>query len=155
MRLTIRTSLALRALMYCAANPGQSVRTRDIAATCNVSENHLVQVVHALGQLGLVVTQRGRNGGLRLARPMAEINIGTVVRQLEGSIPLVECHGPPAGDGSDCPLREACRLNGALAAAMAAFYAALERVTLADLIVGNTPLQQQLARDLAPSPASN
>lgn len=144
MRLTTRTNLALRALMYCGANEGRSVRTRDIATACGVSENHLVQVIHALGRQGFIVTQRGRSGGLRLARPMAEIAIGAVVRALEGGIPFVECLGP--GDGTaDCPLRGICRLTCVLADAVEAFYRHLDAVSLADLVAGNHALRDQLA----------
>lgn len=140
MRLTIRTSLAMRALMYCAANPGQIVRKHDIAQACNVSENHLAQVVHALGIKGFLTTQRGRSGGLMLGRPMEEITVGQVFRALEAEVPFAECFGT----SSDCPLRSACRLNCVLAEALDAFYARLDQVTLADLVADNHPLQRLL-----------
>ena len=136
MRLTIRTSLAMRALMVCAANPDRTIRKHDIAETCKVSENHLAQVVHTLGQRGFLATQRGRTGGLRLARPMDQITVGQVFRALEAEVPFAECFTPH----SDCPLVGACRLNCIMAEALEAFYARLDAVTLADLVAGNTPL---------------
>ncbi len=108
MRLTIRTSLAMRALMYCAANPGRTVRKHDIAEACKacrVSENHLAQVVHALGQKGFLATQRGRSGGLRLGRPMQDITVGQVFRALEAEVPFAECFGAD----TECPLRPLAR----------------------------------------------
>ena len=140
MRLTIRTSLAMRALMYCAANPDRTVRKHDIAEACKVSENHLAQVVHALGQKGFLATQRGRSGGLRLGRPMEEITVGQVFRALEAEVPFAECFGADP----ECPLRAACRLNCVLAEALEAFYARLDRVTLADLVRGNGALADLL-----------
>ena len=68
MRLTTRTNLAIRTLMYCAANPGVVVRKSDIAKACDASENHLGQVIHLLAQLKFIVTHRGRFGGMTLAR---------------------------------------------------------------------------------------
>lgn len=140
MRVTIRTSLALRALMFCAVNPGRIVRKHDIAEACNVSENHLAQVVHALGQKGFLATQRGRAGGVTLGRPMQEITVGQVFRALEAEVPLTECQ---AAEGS-CPLRGSCRLRCVLAEALDAFYARLDQVTLADLVEGNAPLESLL-----------
>lgn len=140
MRVTIRTSLALRALMYCAVNPGRIVRKHDIAEACKVSENHLAQVVHALGQQGFLSTLRGRSGGLTLGRPMAEITVGQVFRALEAAVPLTECQ---AGIG-DCPLRGCCRLRCVLAEALDAFYARLDQVTLADLVTDNASLEHLL-----------
>jgi len=48
MRLTIRTNLAMRTLMFCAVNSGRIVRKHEIAVACNSSENHLAQVVNTL-----------------------------------------------------------------------------------------------------------
>ncbi len=138
MRLTTRTNLAMRALMFCAVNDGRLVRKADIARLCNVSENHLALVIHLLGQKGFLQTVRGRKGGMRLARPAREIRVGEVFRALEADVPFVECF---AGGAGDCPLRGACRLSAALEAAVEAFYAALDRVTLADLSCDNSALE--------------
>jgi len=140
MRVTLRTSLALRALMYCAANPDRTVRKHDIAQACQVSENHLAQVVHALGQKGFLTTRRGRAGGMMLGRPMADITVGQVFRALEAEVPLTECQT----EAGTCPLRGGCRLRCVLAEALEAFHARLDRVTLADLVAGNAPLTDLL-----------
>jgi Rrf2 family transcriptional regulator, nitric oxide-sensitive transcriptional repressor len=52
MRLTTRTNLAMRTLMFCAANPGRIVRKSEVATACNASENHLAQVIHLLARAG-------------------------------------------------------------------------------------------------------
>ena len=52
MRITKRTNIAVRLLMYCAVNEGRLVTKSEIASSCNVSENHLAQVINQLGQLG-------------------------------------------------------------------------------------------------------
>lgn len=71
MRLTTRTSLAMKTLMFCAVNTGRIVRRSEIAETYDVSENHLAQVIHHLAQRKFLRTIRGRAGGLTLARPAA------------------------------------------------------------------------------------
>lgn len=141
MRLTTRTNLAMRALMYCAVNPGRIVRKHDIAEACNVSENHLAQVIHALGQKGFLATRRGRSGGLMLGRAMEQITVGQVFREMEADVPFAECFLP---GGGACPLRACCKLKCVMAEALEAFYARLDTVTLADLVTGNDGLQDLL-----------
>jgi Rrf2 family transcriptional regulator, nitric oxide-sensitive transcriptional repressor len=145
MRLTIRTNLALRALMYCGVHNGRLVRTQEIALACNASANHLAQVIHTLGLREFVRTERGRRGGLALARPMHSIGLGEVLRVFETEVPFAECF---SADNA-CPLTPACRLRPAIAAAVEAFYAAFDGLTLADLVEGNDGLAKILAPDSA------
>ena len=141
MRLTTRTNLAMRTLMFCASNPDRIVRKHEVAETCAASENHLAQVIHLLAQKGYLRTIRGRSGGLMLGRAPDQITIGQVFRDFEAVLPFTECF---AGHENTCPLAGACRLKCVLAEALAAFYAQLDRVTVADLVLGNDELQTLL-----------
>lgn len=141
MRLTTRTNLATRVLMFCAVNEGRIVRTAEIAQCCNASVNHLLQVVGLLQDNGFVETLRGRAGGLRLARPMERISIGEVFRIFESGVPFAECFDLQA---NTCPLTASCRLRGFLARAIEAFYHELDLVTLKDLVQGNCGLHALL-----------
>lgn len=142
MRLTLRTDLAMRTLMYCAANAGRKVRKHEIATACNASENHLAQVIHLLGQRGFIQTVRGRSGGLSLGRPMEDIRVGDVFRTFEAQVPFTECF---AETPNSCPLSGFCLLRCALADAVEAFYASLDKLTLKDLVANNTSLHRLLA----------
>jgi len=137
MRLTTKTNLAARILMACAVNEGTTLRSAEIAQTCNASLNHLLQVVNELQAHGFVETLRGRNGGLRLARPPARISMGEVFRVFEAGVPFAECFVP---DTNTCPLSASCRLRSYVARALEAFYHELDMVTLADLTKGNCGL---------------
>ena len=80
-------------------------------------------------QEGLLKAARGRSGGLALAKPAKEYNLGQIVRLSEGAEELVSCSEPP------CPLLACgCRLRSALRRAEEAFFKDLESYTLADLI---------------------
>lgn len=142
MRVTKRTNIAIRVLMYCAANNDRLVTKSEVAQRCNASENHLAQVVNQLGQLGYLKTHRGRNGGLELGRAAAHIRIGEVFRAMEAPVPLAECF---ADVDNTCPLVDACRLRIALADAAEVFYAHLDEVTLDALVCDNEALLQILA----------
>jgi len=146
MRLTTRTNLAMRALMFCAVNPDLTVRKSDIATACNASLNHLGLVINLLGQAGFIETARGRHGGVRLARPASQISIGAVARRLEGDVPFAECFD---AQENTCPLSECCRLRHSLGRALAAFYGTLDAISLADLTEGNAPLHALLEIDSA------
>ncbi len=141
MRITKRTNIAVRLLMYCAVNDDRLVTKAEIASCCNISENHLAQVINQLAQLGYLKTQRGRNGGMSLARAAAEIRIGDVFRDVEGDLPVVECF---ADADNTCPLTDACRLKLALADAAQAFFMALDEVTLNALVCDNSDLIRML-----------
>ncbi|SIO22917.1 transcriptional regulator, BadM/Rrf2 family [Rhodovulum sp. ES.010] len=141
MRLTTRTNIAMRALMYCAVNGQRTVRKSDIATACNTSENHMAQVINTLAHHGFVQTTRGRNGGLTLNRPPEEITVGQVFRVLESGVPFAECFDP---ETNTCPISCCCRLQGTLLRAIDAFYKTLDGVTLAELVVGNRDLEKAL-----------
>jgi Rrf2 family transcriptional regulator, nitric oxide-sensitive transcriptional repressor len=129
MRLTRFTDYSLRTLMFLGLRGEENSSIAEIARAYAISEHHLTKVVHRLGQLGLVQTTRGRNGGLHLGRTPEEIGLGQVVRQTEEDLAVVECFG----DGC-CPIAGACELQHALREALDAFFGVLDRYTLADLI---------------------
>ncbi|MBL8548547.1 MAG: Rrf2 family transcriptional regulator [Hyphomonadaceae bacterium] len=126
MRLTRHTDYALRVLTHLAVHPQNFSSIAEISAAFGISQNHLMKVVQRLAALGYVETTRGRNGGLRLARDPGDIRVGSVVRETEESLDLVDC--------GSCVIAPACGLTGALDEALAAFMAVLDRYTLADLI---------------------
>lgn len=139
MRLTTRTNLAIRALMYCAVHDGRLVRSAEIAEAVNSSANHLAQVVHHLNAHGFLHATRGRMGGVKLARTPRAINIGEVFRIFEADVPFTECAD---AEKNTCPLVRACRLRNAVGRALDAFYREMDLVTLEDLVKGNFLLEE-------------
>lgn len=144
MRLTRQTNYAIRILMYCAANEGRLSRIPEIAAAYTVSELFLFKILQPLVENKLVATVRGRNGGVRLARPAAEITLFDVVRVTEESFAMAECF---ENDAADCPLIDSCALNAALRKALGAFFDVLESYTIADLTKERPSLQLLLGID--------
>ena len=139
MKLTTHTDYGLRVLMTLAVLNDRVVTIDELAQRHRVSKNHLMKVAQTLVRLGYVKGMRGRAGGLRLAQTPADIRMGAVVRALEDDISLVAC----LGEGpSSCVLAGACRLTRALAQALEAFFAELDKLTLADL-VGTAPVMRE------------
>jgi len=146
MRLTVRTNIAMRALMTCAVNPGKIVRKAEIATATGASEAHLGVVINHLAQTGFIETIRGRHGGIRLRLAPEEINVGRVFRTFEANTPFAECF---SARDNHCPIALVCKLRSALNTALEAFYASLDEVTLADLTCGNTGLERLLTLEPA------
>jgi Rrf2 family transcriptional regulator, nitric oxide-sensitive transcriptional repressor len=130
MRLTRYTDYSLRVLIYLGLQPDRLSSIHEIADAYVISESHLMKVVQALGHLGYVTTLRGRGGGIELAKPPEQIRIGEVVRRTEDDLALVECFL----EDSDCQIEGPCRLGHVLREAIEAFFAVLDRYTLADLL---------------------
>ncbi|UQX02934.1 Rrf2 family transcriptional regulator [Streptomyces sp. RerS4] len=133
MRLTRFTDLALRVLMRLAVEESDLPTTREVAASMEVPYTHTAKVVARLQHLGLVEARRGRGGGLALTPAGRAASVGGVVRELEGSGDVVDCDG-----NVPCPLRGACVLRGALRRAQEAFYAALDPLTVNELVATPT-----------------
>lgn len=130
MRLTKQTNYAIRMLMYCAANEGELSRVPEIAKAYCVSEMFLFKILQPLVEAKLMTTVRGRNGGVRLAKPANEISVADVVRVTEENFAMAECF---ENNAIECPLVDACGLNATLSKALKAFFDILTATSIADL----------------------
>ena len=131
MQLTRFSDYSLRVLLYLAAHQDRVVSIREMSRAYGVSHHHLVKVVQRLLEKNLIVSMRGRGGGLRLNRPPGAINIGALVRATEPHFDLVECFDRRT---NTCPIDAACGLKGVLRNAQAAFLNVLDDRTLADFL---------------------
>lgn len=154
MQLTQFTDYALRILIFLghqptvaladgAAGGGSPEGERlpavlDIGRAYGISVHHLSKVAQRLGQLGFIITSRGRTGGLKLARPPSEIRLGELVRATE-QITLVECFDPAK---NTCPINGVCELKRVLREASQQFLQTLDRYTLADVLTRRQELVQ-------------
>lgn len=132
MRLTLYTDYSLRVLLYLASKPEGSATITEVADYYKISRNHLVKVVHNLGINEFIITSRGKNGGIRLARAPEEISISDVVKKTEPDMDLLECFNPKT---DNCAASPTCRLKSMLYEGRSAFMSVLEQKTLADAAV--------------------
>jgi Rrf2 family nitric oxide-sensitive transcriptional repressor len=102
----------------------------------------LVKVIHRLGQLSYLDTLRGKGGGVRLAKDPAKINVGTLVREIEDDLALVECF---QDRDCLCVIEPACVLRKAFHQALDAFLTTLDGYTIADLLKPSRSLARLLA----------
>lgn len=135
------TDYGLRVLIHLSVAAPDRVSVARIAATFELSEHHLAKVCSRLVRGGFLVSERGRNGGLRLAKDAGDIRLGDAVRCLSEDTTLVECF---ADGPCSCRLLPMCGVKHPLAEAMAAFYATLDGYTLAEVSRNRTGLRALL-----------
>lgn len=71
---------AIRAMGFLAKQDHEDpVLSATIAADMNIPRNFLSKIINRLAQAGLVLAIRGRGGGVKLARPAADIFLFEVV----------------------------------------------------------------------------
>ncbi len=141
MRLTKQSSYAVRALMYCALNEPNLSQVSSISRSFGISEAFLFKLIKPLVKNGVLATVRGRNGGIRLARPAGEITVFESVRLTEDSFALAPCFEKEC---NDCPLVNACKFHDVLKSALQAFFDELNSHTIADLIANDDVLRERL-----------
>jgi Rrf2 family nitric oxide-sensitive transcriptional repressor len=131
MRLSLHTDFALRTLMFLAVSDGNR-SIAEIAKAYGISKNHLMKVAQRLVVEGFVEAKRGRSGGLQLARPASQINVGVVVRAIED----------PATN--TCVITPVCGLRHALSGAVEAFSRHLDQFSIADMIGDRAAMRARL-----------
>jgi Rrf2 family nitric oxide-sensitive transcriptional repressor len=127
-QLTLFSDYSLRLLLFLGVHESASVAV--VAKAYGISRNHMVKVANQLVHLGWLEAVRGRGGGLRLAKPPAEIILGQVVRQTE-HFEIVECFND---ETNTCVLSPGCKLKKVLAEATKQFIAVLDGYTLSDML---------------------
>lgn len=122
------------------------------------------KVLKTLTREGLVVSQRGKFGGYRLARPAEEISIAELIVAIEGPISVTEC--AESADGSACAIHEDCGVRANWKKINRAVEAALEQISISDMSGPEERLvpllrsfsaaeeSRKLASDLAPGIAT-
>jgi len=141
MEVSARVDYALRSLTelaYYASEGDKRLITCDRLATeLSIPAKFLESILRTLRQAGIVASQRGVEGGFRLAKDPAEVSVADVIRALEG--PLAAVRGAPPEDASYSGRAE--HLRDVWIATRAALRDILENVTLADILTGEMPPQ--------------
>jgi Rrf2 family protein len=136
-KVSAKADYAVRAAAELAAAPpgGGPVRAEAIATAQGIPQRFLENILSDLRHAGLVTSQRGAEGGHRLAKPAVEITIADIIRAVDGPLAAVRGERPEsvAYSGPAEPLQRvwiAVRTN---------LRDVVEHVTLADLASGELP----------------
>ena len=135
MRVTAKADYAVRAVAELAVTDGELVKADEIARRQEIPRHFLDNILTDLRRGGIVATQRGAEGGSKLARPAKDITVADVMRAIEGPLAAVRDTRPEqlVYDGA------AESLPRVWIAVRASLRNVLERVTIADLVADRLP----------------
>jgi Rrf2 family protein len=134
--ISAKADYAMRALCALAEHEGpKPLKAEEIARGQGIPLKFLENILVELRKDGLVSSQRGAEGGYRLARPPKELTAAAVIRAVDG--PLAEVRGIRPEDARyEGPAEH---LREVWVAVRASLRAVLESVTLADIVDGHLP----------------
>ena len=153
MRLSKRGEYGLRAMIYLANNGGRSkpismIQMKDISEHENIPLKFLEQILLTIKNAGLLQSKKGVGGGYYLAKPPTEINLGQIVRVLDGPLAPIRCVSQMAYEPCDCPNQNLCGLRMVMGDVRNAIADILDKTTLADVtkrVDKNIPEHNKLA----------
>ena len=134
MQIPAKADYGIRALLT-LANSTTSVTAEHLAEEQDLPPRFLGAILSDLRRAGLVTSQRGSEGGFKLARPASEISIADALRAISGPMAGVRGLRPEtlAYDGAATSLRDVW------VAVRASLRNLLEHVTLDQVASGNLP----------------
>jgi len=136
MRLSKRGEYGIRSMIHLArhASLGELIQIKQISAQENIPIKYLEQIMLALRHAGLLHSRMGLGGGYHLAKAPDEINLGQIVRTLDGPLAPVNCVSQMAYEPCDCPDEASCGLRLAMLEVRNSISHVLDNTTLADVV---------------------
>jgi Rrf2 family protein len=132
MKVSSKGEYALRALLLLGNHQGTVMGIQEISDKTLVSIHYLEQILLQLKKLGYVTSKRGAKGGYMLFMQPDEINLGEVIRELEGPLSPMSCASITKYE--PCPLEEGCQLKPLWSLIRDTIAYILEQTTLEDLL---------------------
>ncbi|MCZ3385519.1 MAG: Rrf2 family transcriptional regulator [Actinomycetia bacterium] len=138
MHVSAKVDYAMRALLVIARESGENgalIKGEHLASQQDIPARFLEGILRQLRQAGIIASQRGADGGYRLARSASAITVADVVRALDG--PLADVRGDRPENAEYEGAAE--HLRDVWVATRAALRGVLDHVTLQDIASGNLP----------------
>ncbi|MBK1897678.1 Rrf2 family transcriptional regulator [Chryseobacterium paridis] len=133
MKLNHFTDYSLRVLIYLNQSNPKSCSLDELSEKLNILRNHLIKVVQFLSQKELVVTKRGKNGGILISEKANTTGLGDLIHLLEqDDSPIINCHSKPC-----IFMSFNCKLKSFLDIAYQAFITSMNQHYLSDLVFNN------------------
>ncbi|MCK4305437.1 MAG: Rrf2 family transcriptional regulator [Candidatus Eisenbacteria sp.] len=138
MKLSRKGIYALRVLPHLAEAYGKApLSVSQLADLEDVPAKYLEQILSTLRKQGLLVSERGKDGGYALRVPPEEISLGDIVRGVDGPLAPIPCASRTAPHNSlDCPYDfETCWLRQLMLRVRDNISAVLDQENLAEMTV--------------------
>lgn len=112
-------------------------KLREISAEMGIPRTFVSQILGDLVHAGIAASSFGRDGGLRLARPPAQVSVAEVIEAADGPLTPERC---ALGDGP-CRWQAVCPLHETMTMATASLRKVLSSTTLAMLADRDTAIE--------------
>jgi Rrf2 family protein len=109
------------------------VQIKDISVQEKIPTKYLEQILLALKNAGLLHSKMGIGGGYYLAKAPEQINLGKIIRVLDGPLAPIRCVSQMAYEPCGCPDEETCGLRMVMGDVRDAIAKILENTTLEDV----------------------
>ncbi len=130
MKISTKGRYGARASLELALRYGSGpVMVRAIAASQNISERYLENILNGLRAAGLVTSTRGAKGGYELSRSPETITLGEILRILEGPMDVVPCTG-----NYKCPIISECVMCRIWSDVKGAIEEVVDNITLKEMV---------------------
>ncbi|VYU39676.1 Rrf2 family transcriptional regulator [Clostridium tertium] len=125
------TDYSFRSLIYLAENRDKLCTVEELAKKLEISEHHLKKIIHKMAKTDLVISMKGRTGGLKLGLDPVDINLGEVIKITEDNLNIAQCFSKT----DCCPyMGSGCKLKGIMQNSLDAFIHEFSKYTLQDIL---------------------
>ncbi len=108
---------------------GKTTSVKKVSEVCDIPKRFLANIVHSLSKSGVLLTVKGMDGGIRLAKSSDKITIKDVVEVMEGTIRFVDCQTHKGL----CQTEGSCNVKNFWDVKLAEFISIFENSTVADI----------------------
>lgn len=131
LRLSKMADYAGAITVHMAAQPQRVHTATSLSADLALSKATVAKCLKTLARHGVLVSQRGVNGGYKLARPASEISVAEIIVAMDGPVQMASCVD---GHKGECPIERSCPLIGGWDSINSDIYAMLQRKSVADMV---------------------
>lgn len=125
------TDYSFRSLIYLAKNRDKLCTVEELAKKLEISEHHLKKIIHKMAKTDLVISMKGRTGGLKLGLEPSDINLGEVIKITEDNLNIAQCFKKD----NCCPyVGSGCKVKGIMRNSLDAFINEFSKYTLEDVL---------------------
>ncbi|PCJ30928.1 MAG: SUF system Fe-S cluster assembly regulator [Gammaproteobacteria bacterium] len=125
------TDYGIVLMSHLSSSVYQKYSAHTLSDAVNMPLPTVRKVLKSLSQYGLLVSERGVQGGYSLSRSPKKISVAEIIAAIEGPIALTEC----VSDDTHCEQEDHCDIQTNWEKINNAVFHALDEVKLSDMLV--------------------
>ncbi len=132
MQIKLKTHYTIKVLIHLALHEkdkDELLNIQDVSEQLDIKYEHTRKIIQSLTKLDLVKSVRGRNGGIKIAKPVDEIHIYDLIMNIE-EVSMDDFKH----DCSNCNMPIDCRFRHMLKEQYKKFYLSFEGIYLSDYL---------------------